>query len=321
MDLLRRIFWILLLSSCLLQVLYSYFLAAWKHHYRHKHSTLSEVFEGTTHYDLLMLGTSRMQDHNNPRLIDSITHWSSFNAGIDGGRLADMFLVLNGYLQQHPAPRYVLLNVEKSWLASDSADWLATRYVPYCHNRAVDSMFVAYKKYNIVQRYVPFTRIMLLDDHLKKTLLGAWWQPPENNGSPWERYHNQIYRGYFENGIDSLATTHVPCAVPQTLKITQTGVHLLEQWIQLCHQHNIGIIFTYTPEFHGVSKACYTNLPQIIDSIDSLAYVHNIPFLRYEADSMCYRAAYFTNFTHLNRHGARVYSERLGRDLVTILRE
>ncbi len=80
--------------------------------YRKFNMKFTELFEGHTNHDVLFLGSSRVYYLINPKIIDSVCGVDSYNAGIDGGNLFEFKTSFDAYLQNHPSPRLVVLNID-----------------------------------------------------------------------------------------------------------------------------------------------------------------------------------------------------------------
>src|SRR5687767_3533259 len=96
--------------ACLLvlTVLYSFYSKGYERYYSFEHERMKEIIEGKNNYDILFIGSSRTYYQVNPRIVDSITKLSSFNAGSDAANLLEMNLFLQCYLKSHQAPKVVV---------------------------------------------------------------------------------------------------------------------------------------------------------------------------------------------------------------------
>ncbi len=284
-------------------------------YFYHTYDQFNELLSGNTKYDLLMLGSSRTHLHNNPRIIDSITHMNSYNAGIEGGSLLEMNVVLNGYLEKHPKPAILL--VEVSMLSFNTDKNLVsnpTLYLNHLDNSRVYETLNTYWKYSGFFKYLPLFRLSQYDDINKAYALKAI------KGER-EVFFGATYKGYAENTVDHMSDTVTTNGIGcEWVKYTPLAKSLLESIVETCKKTQINVIIVYAPEYRKLNYRCPEG-KRVIDSISELCKRKEIPFLNYLDNEICNDNNLFANIGHLNRRGADKYSAILANDINTVMRK
>ena len=262
-------------------------------------------------YDLLMLGSSRTHYHNDPKIIDSITRLNSFNAGINGANMASLYIMLNGYLEKHPVPELLVLEV--SMLSFKVDEWNpidATVYFRYLDNRGVYTSMNESWKYSGLFKNLPFLRLSQFDDINKTYGFKGLKGDKEKTTGP-------SYKGYTENINDIVSdTVKVPELNCFWVSYTEKGKFYTEKILQLCREKNINTVVVYSPEYKRLNFICPEG-KRIIDTISSLCETYNFPFWNYLLHPICEEQKYFANIGHLNLKGAQYFSKILGKDIKT----
>jgi hypothetical protein len=284
-------------------------------YFYHTYDQFNELLSRDTKYDIVMLGSSRTHLHNNPKIIDSITGMDSYNAGIEGGSLMEMNVVLNGYLEKHPKPTVLL--VEVSMLSFNTDKSLVsnpTLYLNHLDNNGVYETLNTYWKYSGFFKYLPLFRLSQYDDINKAYALKAF------NGEK-ESLFGETYKGYAENTVDHMSDTVTANGIGcEWVKYTSLSKKLLENIFTTCKKANIKVIAVYAPEYRQLNFRCPEG-KLVIDTISELCKKNEIPFLNYLDNEICNDNNLFANIGHLNRQGADKYSAILGEDINRLMRK
>ncbi len=278
-------------------------------YFYHTTAHFTELLENSTNYDLLLLGSSRTHLHDNPRIIDSVTGMNSYNAGIEGGSMMELDIVLNGYLETHPAPKLVVLEV--AMLSMDVDKQIVsnpTFYFNHLQNNAVYNRLNQSWKYTGFLKYLPFLRLAQFDDLNRsygiKGLIGEK-----------EPLFGDTYKGYAENTSqvisDTVTSNATGCA---WVKYSEKGNQFLSQVLSSCQKKKIPIIVMYAPEYKRMNYECPDG-HRVIAGIDSICRSFNIPFWNYLNNPICNNRLLFANISHFNKRGADVFSAMLAEDI------
>jgi len=137
----------------------------------HNTERLRELLLNHTYYDLIFLGSSRTHFGVNPRIIDSICGLRSYNAGVEGGNLYEFEMMLRSYLENHPSPRYVVLNFDLHSFGVASKLFNYPVYFPYTSNKVIYA-YLSDKGYmNTTKQVFPFLKLADYDDDTKGDFL------------------------------------------------------------------------------------------------------------------------------------------------------
>ena len=144
---------------------------------------MNETLNGSRYHDVLFVGSSRTFYHVNPRIIDSITGLSSFNAGTDGAGLLEMNMILQSYLKTHEPPKQLIL--ELSWQAFSIDGWgpifNPNTYYPFLDNEIVYSTLKPYKPV-LLLKYIPFFQLTQVDDIMREGAIAGHFGKKKTSG-------------------------------------------------------------------------------------------------------------------------------------------
>lgn len=278
-------------------------------YFYHTDKHFEELLDKSTNYDIVMLGSSRTHLHNDPKVIDNITGLNSYNAGIEGGSMMELNVVMNGYLEAHPAPKLVVmevsmlsLNIEKSPASNP------TFFLKHLSNKAVAATLDSTWKFTGFFKYLPFFRLSQYDDINKTYALKGF------RGAK-EPMYGGNYKGYAENSTavitDTSANNTIGC---QWVNFSAKGQAYLDDILASCKKKNVPVVLIYSPEYKQLNFRCPEG-PRVIDSIAALAKQYDIPFWNYLSNPICDNYKLFANIGHLNKQGAEVFSAILGNDI------
>jgi hypothetical protein len=124
------------------------------------------------------------------------------------------------------------------------------------------------------------------------------------------------YKGFMTNTNDVLKDIDTNFkSKPSVEEMDPQAMAYLYKIIEISKEKNVQLIFTYAPEFKFCLQRGYTNTQQIFDTIDKIALVNHIRYLRNDSLEICKDPMMFANLGHLNKTGANIYSNILARQL------
>ena len=278
---------------------------------QHKTHRLNELLAGHTPYNVIYLGSSRTHTTIDPGIIDSLLHIRSFNAGVEGGRMPELEMMLNAYLQNHPPPQYLVLTVDADFIAHGKATiFYPIQYFDYAQNKAVKKVLEADGYHMGLYQRLPFLQVASWDDMTRSYALKGWSGKTDIDGA----YDRQ---GYLSNGSVSLADPVVPKTLIDTDGFSRAKSSFLNI-ISTCRQSSIGLIFTYAPQYNPGDTSGIEGLVTYRYA-DSLSRAENIPFLKHQLLPMCSDRLLFANVGHVNQAGGRIYGPILADALRQIM--
>jgi len=263
-------------------------------------------------YDCLMLGSSRMKNNVNPKIIDSIINLNSFNAGTNGGNIFEIKMLLEGYLLKSPAPKIVFVSLDIFSLSNSNNIAFIPTYLtaylspPVYKNLKEDGVNVS------LYKFVPFIRVIEFDDYYKGVVIRNL------KGDKELKEGDFYYKGFESNTTDTISTAVIPPSY--SIKINKKAILALQDFIAICKKYNINLVFSYAPEYKQINQKAVTNIDTLFNLYRTISFKYNIPFLRNDSLSLNSQGGYFANVGHLNRMGANIYSIILARQLDSIFR-
>ncbi|MBS1774504.1 MAG: hypothetical protein JST82_16725 [Bacteroidetes bacterium] len=259
--------------------------------------------------DILLLGTSRMKNHLDPHIIDSITGLCSFNAGIGGCTAVEANMILKTYLLRNKPPKTIFITADVIFICSTRLLTLPAAYLTCDDLPPVREMLgrcgMPVKLYDII----PFLKVTEMDDIHRASIfymVKNWIKPSKLDLSDSSGFINTINSTLKEDNAKNtkIATLNNNC------------VDALDEIIAQCRKNNIQLVFLHAPEFKHIYSARIANLDKVMNVYYSRCKAYNIPYLHYDSLSICSMPQYFRDYSHLNAIGARVYSTIFAQDLL-----
>lgn len=252
------------------------------------------------YYDVLLIGSSRMHVHYNPLIIDSVTHLSSYNFGVEGGNLLETNLWLQVYLQLHRKPKAIVLDMAPFAFDIERRPLFnPTIYYPYLQNDIIYNTVSIYKNISLY-KYVPFLELMEVDDYNKSIAIEGLFGKKEVQATHF------TYNGFAENGSNVLKADSDIVYNKVLYQITASGKILFNTIIDSCRKKNIKLIISYSPEYY---KTDFTKRGDFFDYINQVCINNNLPFIDYRGSSISRDSTLFAEPTHLNKYGAKIFSK------------
>ncbi len=274
---------------------------------------LSELLLKSTNYDLLFIGSSRTHLTVNPRIIDSVCGVNSYNAGIEGGNLFEFNMMLQAYLENHPAPKWMVLTLDLHSFVSDYNFFEHIQYFSFTKNKVIHQYLNRNGHPTLQLKLFPFLELTEYDDNTKgyfiKGLLGQSRIPAGDFQ----------YKGYLSNTQQQIVAAGSPVKL-QKIEMSESRKKFLADILTTCKKNNINLVFTYAPEYKQLLQAAYTNRSEVFEYINTVAAESNIPFFRDDSLSICNDPTLFVNAGHLNRKGADLYSIILAGQLKKVIK-
>jgi hypothetical protein len=266
------------------------------------------AFIDTANYDLLFVGSSRVLNNMNPKIIDSITNLKSFNAGAYGANLYESKFIIESYLEKHPSPKSIFLGVDLFSFNTKNKLFNYTYYLPFSENKNIASVLKSLDHNTSLYKYFPFLQLGDYDDFAKTNAIKGLLSQKELNENQKE------YQGFISLGKEILDTNKLNIPA-ETVLIDSIGINSLNEILAICKKRNIKLQMFYAPEYKAMWQKKVTNASAIFSMIDSFAIKNKLSFFRYDRTEICNNPKYFYNVRHLNNEGAAVFSEIVAKDL------
>ena len=290
-----------------LSILHLLYIKGFNKFYAFEQGKVHEIMEGKTDYDVVFVGSSRTFYHINPKVVDTVLHMNSYNAGMDGANLLEMNMIIKSYLHQHKAPRLLVLEIPAPGFAIGLKPiFNPNMYYSYLGNKVVFETLEPYQRVYVL-KYLPFLQITQADDALKQAALYGHLNKKSINPA-------KTYKGFKPNGNDTLSTSYK--RIKSIYPIENRGVKMLQEIIEVCKQYNTKLVFTYAPHYKLVDEEMN---PQFFPTIQQVRQGQQIPFLNYRYHPISKQHTLFEDVRHLNKNGADLYSAVIANDIKPLL--
>lgn len=251
-----------------------------------KRGKVEAVFNGGPNkYDVVILGTSRANNHFVPELFEK-KGLKTFNYGMSGSHLFETSLLLELMMERKFQIKCIILEADLS-LSNDKRDEGTTaRYLPFLHHsKAVANHFRQEKEF-YGWYYIPFYRYIEYDSQIGfremyESLLGKTTNNLDNKG---------YFPLYTRNGT-SMKNNY------QSLNPLHNKYY--KKIKQICNANNIRLLTVTTPVCENVKGMDYfQKVTKIYPEI-------------YNLENLVQGDEYFSSCGHLNDKGARVFTQNV----------
>jgi hypothetical protein len=297
-----KIVFSILLAGILLVVLNAFIVTGTKKFYTHNYTKLEMIFDSSTYYDVLFIGSSRVHTAINPKIVDSVAGVSSFNAGIDGAGIPEFKMIFEGYLAKHPSPKKIVLTIDADSFDDIYKFFRKDLYLGFLNNRIVDTT-LSQNGYTVLPyKVLPFLKMIEMNDILKRNaIVGLLFRKNELQGET-------EYKGYLSNGTGCIYPGIDRVYRYERYDMKHKSIAMLNSIIAKCKDKKIDLVLAYAPEYDLKLQGYVKNFDIIVNEIQNEAEKNSITFFRDDSLAICNNKCFFANYGHLNTTGATEYS-------------
>ena len=268
----------------------------------------SAMIHGGMDNDILIMGNSRGKSHFDTRVIDSLSHKSSFNLGIGGYPINAQLLKYQLYREHNRKPELIIQNI----------DYMTVQVMSDIRNQHESEQFfpLVYDKemrkqlrkngYCFLELNMPLYRFFGYQQVIKNGLLEALHL---------KHYSRPSYKGFLpENGRWN--GSELARMKPENVILSEEGRALFEDYLAQCRADSIQVVLVNSPLYAEAQE-------KLIGFGDARAYFEQVAekygclYLDYTDTPVCEDTDNFVVSVHLNAHAARAFSETLMEDLKT----
>ncbi|MBI2731362.1 MAG: hypothetical protein HYX40_11550 [Sphingobacteriales bacterium] len=276
---------------------------------------MDTILNGTVEYDAVYIGNSRTHFGINPFYIDSITGFKSFNLGQGGSDAEEMLLYSALYLKSHKPPKFAVLTLDGSTVIKHNR--LKDRYWNlFLLKNDTINMYMSKAGFNTTLiKYLPFLKYAYFDEYSRSSIFLKELYIP--------RFDHNLYNGFANTHqtITSDTTNWFKKQIfnpldekPADEKVNDTAVRNLKKIIALFKTSGTNVIIVYPPGIKSTDEK-RINYGIAVDSVYSnMSKEFNIPIFdvnkRYS-----FPQKYFSDVSHLNEPGTRIFSRFIGQYL------
>lgn len=267
----------------------------------------NRILKGNINAGIVVLGNSRAYRHYNPAVIDSITGEATWNLGMDAGSFNNQDMKYGIYRMHNTKPRCIIIDVNYYSLEPSDLTYERNQFLPYLNdasfrNELIDNAFPRSYRYIPLIRYFGFPNEITVS--LAESLHIRHFCDNEVNGflSTPEKWN--------VNEFDALIRKKATIKMPVDNQIRKEFISFIKQRTN----EGINVLLVWSPLNKEALKVFTDNLN------DRMFFKHiadsmNVCFLDYSDDEICVNNSYFSNVTHLNETGARIFSQKLSREI------
>lgn len=268
----------------------------------------NDIYSGNINADILIYGSSRAWVNINPKILNDSLNVSVYNLGLDGHNFWLQYLRHLEYLKNNLTPKHIILAVDFNTLHKRSNLYLYEQFLPYMiWNKNIREYTISYNGFNYLDYKIPLLRYFGEKFVLKEAFKMIFSKPYLIT------YRKNGYRGVHKSWRDDLKKAKL-LMDKYEISLDDNSIQLFEKFLLECKMKQINITMVYTPE-HIEGQGFIKNRRTVINLYRKFALKHNLQFLDYSNDSICYNKEYFYNSTHLNKTGSELFSKKLLKDL------
>ena len=263
---------------------------------------MNAAFDSTKQTNALLVGSSRVLVHLDPKIIDSVTGLNSYNLGLNAASIKTCFNILSGAIKCQKKLKVVVLSIDYNAFSIEQDPYKDAYYYPF-ENEGLYVIKTDSGNVRLVHKIRLFD-VSLYDDYVKYAAIDGLLRP---------KRILQYYKGYvphlelndFDNKLNSATAGNEITYSTEAFKI-------LKLCIAICKQHNVKLIMVMAPYFKDQSPGKnFPNAAEYINTIELTAKQNEIPFYNYTNMSIAGEREYFYNVNHLNIKGATLYTKAL----------
>lgn len=309
--------WYRIILPFILAMLIAYLIGNWfDERYRRRWDILffqktDELIKKKDHFDVVLLGNSRVHFGINPYYLDSVTGLSSYNFANGGADVIDMLLTSKLFMKHHPRPKYVLISADPGMLKRNESLKTLYHYLFYLKDDSMRRYMQMAGFPTLAVRYIPFLKYAIMDEYNRTSIFVQ--------GHPYPIFDHNNYRGFLniskDTGKQSQRLYHTERYSNDS--IWHPAINLLDELITVWKGNKVQVIFVYPPEKQNAVFQSWKFYKEGISIFDSVAKSNKIDCFHFERDRR-FKDAYFVDDIHLNNPGATMYSIMLGDSVLRI---
>ncbi len=237
--------------------------------------------------DVVMFGSSRMNHHYNPQIIEYSLGWSCFNAGEDGNGIIMSYGFFKMMLKRY-TPKLIIYDISGFDVYKDDNIKYIALLKPYCKDPDVMNIITSvdpseeWKLISNMYRYNSMC-LRLIAENVRPVIYKQGYSPI-NGVMDYEPKIGQEKK----REVDSLKMGYI------------------ESLIKDCQSRKITLIFSISPRYKGELFA--SQHPEV----KALCERYNVPFVDYYADKdISNDKKMFKDQTHMNHDGADAFTLKL----------
>jgi hypothetical protein len=255
-------------------------------------------------FDVLFLGSSRVEMHYNTYLFDSLTGKNSFNLSLAGATPQTAFAALKAYLVNSKVPKEIFYEIDFHFIRYYTPEIKEfNNYFPFLKNQTLREQFSKIDPRMDHFFYDPYFSLPYTGFKNFSTSLHGWLNIPNKTDSLY-------YKGYLKE-IFRPHLTFLP-----TYKIysffNPVDRSYLDSIISISKKNNVKLSLISSPMFAG-GVLEVANKKQILNNIRNIAAINNISYYNFSTPGYCNQRKLFVDHYHMNSAGAQKFTLEFAR--------
>ncbi len=272
----------------------------------------SVMFLEKNNFNTLVIGSSRAAGHFNPRIIDSVLGFNTFNIGVEGSNNLLTYGVLKSYLYNSSLPKTIIMNIDYHF-AHHSSDTVFNfpRFFPYLDNPVLYNVLKGKKQEFFFYKYFPMTSLAYMGDKFLNSSIRGYLQ-----------YKSPYDAEYYQGNQKVISLEHKDFNLLDSSKYLATilpeNLQYLDSTILLCQKNNIQLYFVISPCYIQGTRRI-TNAEDQINAFKLFAKQRDIPMFDYSYHEISYQKDLFADYYHMKGIGCDRFSRVFSNDLNTYI--
>lgn len=273
----------------------------------------NDIMQGKATSNVLIVGSSRAQNHFSPEVIGGALSQSCYDLGIPAYGLDMQIARYDLYREHNGKPKLVVMSVDDYSFTRRADLFDNNQFLPYIWNPDVWAAIQPYHYYHSFERWVPLLRYR----GRGQVILSGWGEllGVSHSVGPLKRGFAP-YPGNWVGGFQQWLAEHPTGRA--TLPLQQDLVKRLDQFMAQCQQERIPVVLVYSPEYYEVQQRL-DNRPRVLGTYQQLADKYGVPFLNYSDSPISHNIANFHDWAHLNAVGSKIFSQQFAQELVKLV--
>ena len=214
------------------------------------------------------------------------------------------------YLKHNKEPKIIIQEVGPESFTPVDIVYAPYKYLPYLDE---EELYQGLKKVDHdfwIQKYIPISNFIYFNTDFQKVFFKDFYFTLEGKKDYLLNGYNPHSSAWTINEQEFLDQNHVIHFAPNG-----KGRDYLIELIKICRRLDIKLVLTTTPEYYKINNVKF-NSKVMIKTYNEISRKYNVPYLNYFRLPISKEKKYFYNFTHLNKDGAKVFSNIMAYDLI-----
>ena len=260
-------------------------------------------------YDLAFIGPSRVLNTLDMSVFEKELHANSINLGLSGAGYAEQYLMLKTFMDENKN-RIKKLFIEISYFnvidpdSSFSYPFHEYYYFPYIQKEFVYEIIkdnAESKLKAMAWRYIPLIRYAEFNINFRPLILFTSTIEKGSGDRGFDKHGDMLLDK--EMGEDHNKGTY------SNSQMNGKTISYLEKMITLAKEYKTEVTLFTAPAYNrgfSYSKEAFANYRRVVNEVVNR---YGIKYCDFECIDMCNNKSYFADKTHLNKRGARLFSE------------